>query len=325
MVGRLRRGVPVLLAAMRRAADARGRHRRSPPDMPLPEKLKLVQSLMAGGRLPGAENLRDDRHLPRLRHRAFRRLLRPAACARPRPRDLRARAATSSSTAPVPCSRQEFPELAERIRIHVPDENDKRHGQAIAAASLPELGRMRTMNPYQHFVAEIARLVREGKQYPLGGFPTPPRPPLADDAPTALIFSPHPDDECIIGGLALRLLREAGVRVVNVAVTQGSNKRRQAARWGELTAACKLSRLRPDRDAARWAREDQRQDASSRIRRTGTASRRRHRGDPRAEQPRASCSSRTTPTGTARTSARTTWSSMRSRASRRFQVHGDRD
>ena len=33
----------------------------------------------------------------------------------------------------------EFPELAQRIAFHVPDEKQKRHGQAIAAASLPEL------------------------------------------------------------------------------------------------------------------------------------------------------------------------------------------
>ena len=33
----------------------------------------------------------------------------------------------------------EFPELASRITFHVPDEKDKRHGQAIAAASLPEV------------------------------------------------------------------------------------------------------------------------------------------------------------------------------------------
>jgi predicted NBD/HSP70 family sugar kinase len=31
----------------------------------------------------------------------------------------------------------EFPEVAERIRFHIPDEKEKRHGQAIAAASLP--------------------------------------------------------------------------------------------------------------------------------------------------------------------------------------------
>ena len=87
-------------------------------------------------------------------------------------------------------------------------------------------------------VAEIARLARAGKQFPLGGFPKPSRPAPAADAPRALIFSPHPDDECIIGALALRLQREAGFRIVNVAVTQGSNKARQAGRWKELEAAC---------------------------------------------------------------------------------------
>jgi len=35
--------------------------------------------------------------------------------------------------------RAEFPELAERLRLHTPDEKDRRHGQAIAAASLPAL------------------------------------------------------------------------------------------------------------------------------------------------------------------------------------------
>jgi len=34
---------------------------------------------------------------------------------------------------------EEFPEIAERIRFHIPDEKEKRHGQAIAAASLPAL------------------------------------------------------------------------------------------------------------------------------------------------------------------------------------------
>ncbi len=37
--------------------------------------------------------------------------------------------------------RAEFPALAEKIRLHMPDEKDKRHGQAIAAASLPALKR----------------------------------------------------------------------------------------------------------------------------------------------------------------------------------------
>ena len=33
----------------------------------------------------------------------------------------------------------EFPEVAERIRFHIPGEKEKRHGQAIAAASLPAI------------------------------------------------------------------------------------------------------------------------------------------------------------------------------------------
>lgn len=35
--------------------------------------------------------------------------------------------------------REEFPELAERVRFHLPDETERRHGQAIAAASLPAI------------------------------------------------------------------------------------------------------------------------------------------------------------------------------------------
>jgi predicted NBD/HSP70 family sugar kinase len=35
--------------------------------------------------------------------------------------------------------REEFPELAARIRFHIPGEKEKRHGQAIAAASLPAI------------------------------------------------------------------------------------------------------------------------------------------------------------------------------------------
>jgi predicted NBD/HSP70 family sugar kinase len=35
---------------------------------------------------------------------------------------------------------KDFPDLAARIAFHIPNEKDKRHGQAIAAASLPKLG-----------------------------------------------------------------------------------------------------------------------------------------------------------------------------------------
>src|SRR3989338_3589235 len=52
-----------------------------------------------------------------------------------------------------------------------------------------------------------------------------------------LIFSPHPDDEALIGGLALRFLR-SGYRVVNVAVTLGSKLERRAGRLAELRDSC---------------------------------------------------------------------------------------
>ena len=94
------------------------------------------------------------------------------------------------------------------------------------------------MNPYVTLVETHLRLLREGRQWPLGGWPEPVHSKPSADAPCALIFSPHPDDECIIGGLPLRLQRESGWRVVNVAVTQGSNAARQAARLGELRGAC---------------------------------------------------------------------------------------
>ena len=40
--------------------------------------------------------------------------------------------------------RAEFPSLAARLRLHIPNEVDKRHGQAIAAASLPALTKAQT-------------------------------------------------------------------------------------------------------------------------------------------------------------------------------------
>ena len=94
------------------------------------------------------------------------------------------------------------------------------------------------MNPYQQFVAAFARLITDGKSLPLGGIPAHDKRVATPNAPVALIFSPHPDDECIIGGFALRLMREAGMRVINVAVTQGGKKERRVERLQELKNAC---------------------------------------------------------------------------------------
>lgn len=96
------------------------------------------------------------------------------------------------------------------------------------------------MHPYRLYVQSFVNLAGLGTHLPLGGLPPRPRPAPGPEAPKVLLFSPHPDDECIVGLLALRLMRESGYRVINVAVTQGSNPARQAARLAELKNACEF-------------------------------------------------------------------------------------
>ena len=94
------------------------------------------------------------------------------------------------------------------------------------------------MRDFRDFVSEFTALLRRAKTLPLGDYPNSARPEVPADALKALFFAPHPDDECITGGIALRLLREAGMDVANVAVTQGSRKDRQQERLRELERAC---------------------------------------------------------------------------------------
>jgi len=111
----------------------------APQDMPLPEKLKLVQSLMAEG---------DERARKiyetigvylgyQIAHFAdfypLQNLLILGRVTSGQGGDVIVTGARGLLQA-------EFPELAGRIELHVPDEKMKRHGQAIAAASLPEIG-----------------------------------------------------------------------------------------------------------------------------------------------------------------------------------------
>ncbi len=60
---------------------------------------------------------------------------------------------------------------------------------------------------------------------------------LKPDVPTVLICAPHPDDECLMGGLALRLQQECGWQVAVYPLTLGSNSERRAARLKELQQA----------------------------------------------------------------------------------------
>jgi len=93
--------------------------------------------------------------------------------------------------------------------------------------------------PWLNWIRNLEAWWTEGNRLPLGPHPTTvPPTPLHPNAPCALFFAPHPDDESITGALALRLRNEAGLRIVNVAVTLGSHKQHRARRLAELRNAC---------------------------------------------------------------------------------------
>ncbi|NOU35217.1 MAG: PIG-L family deacetylase [Kiritimatiellaceae bacterium] len=89
------------------------------------------------------------------------------------------------------------------------------------------------MNPYLHFVESIKAGVADAKPISASGKTEP-----VKSTSKVLLFSPHPDDECITGLLPLRLMREAGKQIINIPVTFGSKVERRAGRAKELTDAC---------------------------------------------------------------------------------------
>jgi N-acetylglucosamine malate deacetylase 1 len=93
------------------------------------------------------------------------------------------------------------------------------------------------MNARQ-FVFRFQNLLKKGRLLRAAKVSPRARLKIPAGAPKVLIFSPHPDDECIIGGLARRLLHESKWDVINVAVTLGSKNERRAKRLRELRNAC---------------------------------------------------------------------------------------
>jgi hypothetical protein len=91
-------------------------------------------------------------------------------------------------------------------------------------------------NPYLAWVETFVRAVRTGEA--IGPAAVLGQSAVATEAPKVLIFAPHPDDEIITGALPLRLMREQGFAVIDVAVTLGSRVDRRAQRSMELQAAC---------------------------------------------------------------------------------------
>jgi LmbE family N-acetylglucosaminyl deacetylase len=94
---------------------------------------------------------------------------------------------------------------------------------------------------YRGYVERFLELEAAGTSLPQGAPADPPaRPAARPDAPCALLFSPHPDDECIAGAWPLRLRLECGWRVHNVSLTLGRHEARRPARARELDEACRV-------------------------------------------------------------------------------------
>jgi LmbE family N-acetylglucosaminyl deacetylase len=91
-------------------------------------------------------------------------------------------------------------------------------------------------NPYRAWVETFVGALRTGEA--IGSVTVRGHSPVRTEAPKALIFAPHPDDEIIIGALPLRLMREQRFAVIDVAVTLGSRVDRREQRSTELQAAC---------------------------------------------------------------------------------------
>lgn len=89
------------------------------------------------------------------------------------------------------------------------------------------------MNPFLEFVHSIESGIETAKGLAVTGS----RQTIQSDS-KVLLFSPHPDDECITGLLPLRLMRETGQQIINVPVTFGSNVGRRSERSSELQNAC---------------------------------------------------------------------------------------
>ena len=105
------------------------------------------------------------------------------------------------------------------------------------------------MNPFLPYVQSLKDSFTSAKSLQASG-----KKPLTNSSSKVLLFSPHPDDECIIGLLPLRLMNELGMEVINIPVTFGSDQMRQHARAQELADACAylgwgLHQGRPDLNA----------------------------------------------------------------------------
>jgi LmbE family N-acetylglucosaminyl deacetylase len=94
---------------------------------------------------------------------------------------------------------------------------------------------------WQSYVEHFAELYGSGLHLP--GFPADVHRsqtlPMHAGRHEIIICSPHPDDETLNGALPLRL-KSGNSRILNLAMTLGSNPARQEERKAELAAACRI-------------------------------------------------------------------------------------
>jgi N-acetylglucosamine malate deacetylase 1 len=91
------------------------------------------------------------------------------------------------------------------------------------------------------YVQRVTEAIDSGRGIPLGPAPAPPVPPAIPSSqprgPHVLFCAPHPDDECLVAALALRLRLEADAKVTNIAITLGSDHAQRPRRRRELESA----------------------------------------------------------------------------------------
>ncbi len=93
------------------------------------------------------------------------------------------------------------------------------------------------------YVEKVVRTFDAGGTIALGPSPAllvPPAVPAGAVQPRVVVCAPHPDDEALIGALPLRLRLETGARVIDCAVTLGSDVGQRARRRRELESACRV-------------------------------------------------------------------------------------
>lgn len=100
------------------------------------------------------------------------------------------------------------------------------------------------MRDYLEYVDAIETAFRDAEKIP-SPQSVPAHKVASSDTAPIVIIAPHPDDEMLIGALALRFQRQCGRRIVCLSTTLGSKRERQAARWEELKNACAEAGFEP--------------------------------------------------------------------------------